>query len=52
MDFCLPEEGKRIETNLPKPLVILGSDPLVQHSLSTIKCETRKDNFGYWFQKR
>ena len=30
-------EGKRMKTNLPKPLVMLGSDPLVQHSLNTIK---------------
>ncbi|MFL3022883.1 MAG: NTP transferase domain-containing protein [Cytophagales bacterium] len=30
-------EGKRMKTNLPKPLVMLGSDPLVQHSLDTIK---------------
>ena len=28
---------KRMKTNLPKPLVMLGSDPLVQHSLNTIK---------------
>ena len=26
-----------MKTNLPKPLVMLGSDPLVQHSLDTIK---------------
>ena len=30
-------EGKRMKTNLPKPLVMLGSDALVQNSLNTIK---------------
>ena len=30
-------EGKRMKTQLPKPLVMLGDVPLVQHSLNTIK---------------
>ena len=30
-------EGKRMKTSQPKPLVMLGDMPLVQHSLNTIK---------------
>ena len=30
-------EGKRMKTSQPKPLVMLGDIPLVQHSLNTIK---------------
>ncbi|MBL6693474.1 MAG: bifunctional UDP-N-acetylglucosamine diphosphorylase/glucosamine-1-phosphate N-acetyltransferase GlmU [SAR86 cluster bacterium] len=30
-------EGKRMKTTQPKPLVMLGDIPLVQHSLNTIK---------------